>query len=462
MDELAPARKKWLAKNKYYYDQMLEFLRWHIPQGCSVLEVGCGTGHILAGVKPSRGVGIDVSPRMVEIAQADHPELEFRVMDAHQLDLGETFDYIIVSDTLVYLEDIELFLKKLKKVTTPKTRIIFTFHNSIWIPLIQLAEKLKLKMPQVRLNMLGKRDVTNLLTLEDYQVVTTGRRFLFPADLPGIAPLCNRYLAPLPLINHLCLMGFIIARVPDLHRADNQDYSVTVVVPARNEKGNIAAAVTRTPVMGSRTEILFVEGNSTDDTLAEIQRVCAEMESPHELRWAVQDGKGKGDAVRKGYGLATGDILMILDADLTMPPEDLPKFYNAIASGKGEYINGSRLIYPMEKQAMRFLNMVGNKFFSLMFSFLLNQRITDTLCGTKVLFKEDYERLAANRAYFGDFDPFGDFDLIFGATKLDLKFLEVPIRYRARTYGSTNISRFSHGWLLIKMVAFAMKRLKFV
>ena len=164
--------------------------------------------------------------------------------------------------------------------------------------------------------------------------------------------------------------------------------------------------------------------------------------------------------MRKGFDLARGDVLMILDSDLTMPPEDLPKYFAALSAGKGEFINGSRLVYPMEREAMRFLNWVANQIFSMLFSWLLNQRFTDTLCGTKVLRKRHYEMIAANRSYFGDFDPFGDFDLIFGATKLNLKVAEVPIRYASRTYGETQISRFAHGWLLVRMVIFAYFRLK--
>ena len=174
----------------------------------------------------------------------------------------------------------------------------------------------------------------------------------------------------------------------------------------------------------------------------------------------MQDGTGKGDAVTKGIFPRDRRLLMILDADLTMPPEDLPKFYDAIVSGKGEFINGSRLVYPMEQQAMTVLNLLGNKFFSMAFSWLLGERVKDTLCGTKVLFRKDYERIAASRAYFGDFDPFGDFDLLFGASKLNLKILEVPIRYQERTYGTTNINRFQHGWLLLKMTAYGFLRLK--
>lgn len=237
--------------------------------------------------------------------------------------------------------------------------------------------------------------------------------------------------------------------------------TVSVVVPARNEAGNIPSIFNRLPGMGSGTELVFVEGHSKDDTAATIEREIVKHED-WSCKFLQQTGEGKADAVRLGFKNATGDILMILDADLTVPPEDLPRFYQALVSGKGEFINGVRLIYPMERQAMRFANLLGNKFFSLAFSWLIGQPIKDTLCGTKVFWRTDYEKIAANRSYFGDFDPFGDFDLIFGAAKLSLKITDLPIRYRERTYGTTNIQRWKHGWLLLKMVWFAAIRLKFI
>jgi glycosyltransferase involved in cell wall biosynthesis len=213
--------------------------------------------------------------------------------------------------------------------------------------------------------------------------------------------------------------------------------------------------------MGRGTELVFVEGHSHDNTYETIKEV---IDAHPEWRCQLlqQKGVGKGDAVRLGFEKANGDVLMILDADLSVPPEDLPRFYEVLRSGKGEFINGVRLVYPMEKEAMRFMNLVGNKFFSLAFSWLLEQKIKDTLCGTKVLWKKQYNTIVSNRRYFGDFDPFGDFDLLFGAAKLNLKIMEMPIRYRERSYGTTNISRWKHGWLLLKMVLFASRRIKFV
>jgi len=462
MDGVAERRDRYIRRSSTYYKDLIRLFSHIIPAGSDVLEIGCGTGHLLGSLKPRRGVGIDISARMLDIARSKYSGLEFVQDDCETMTIKEKFDYVVISDTLGYLEDIQKAFQQVRQACHSDTRIIITYHNFLWQPLLSLAEMLRLKMPQVRLNWLNREDIENLLSLTGYEVVKRGRRLLLPFYLPVLSWLFNKVFSQLPLLNRLCLIGYIVARAPEIKPEGNELYSVSVVIPARNEKGNITEAVKRCPRMGRHTELIFVEGHSTDGTLEEIKRVCGRKAGGLELRYAVQGGKGKFDAVRKGFDIAQGDILMILDADLTVPPEDLVKFYNAIASGRGEFINGTRLVYPMEKQSMQTLNMMGNKFFSLAFTWLLGQRLKDTLCGTKVLHRKSWERISQNRSYFGDFDPFGDFDLLFGASKLNLKIVEVPIRYQARQYGATNISRFKHGWLLLRMVFFAIGKIKFL
>lgn len=458
-NKLASQRAHWLRKAADYYHDQKRYLKFLVPEGLRVLEIGSGLGDLLAALKPSRGVGLDISDNMVAEAARRHPCLEFRVGDAEALDLRETFDVIIVADVLGYFVDVEEALGRLHECCMPETRIIIAYYNYLWEPILRLGERLGLKMPQPEQSWLSSDDIANLLNLADFEVVKRERRLLLPIRIPVLSSLVNRWLAYVPVLNKLCLCQYLVAR-PRVHESA-PSYSSTIVIPCRNERGNIEDAVRRLPAFGGRQEIIFVDGHSSDGTPEEIQRVMAAYPEK-DIRLLVQKGRGKGDAVRHGFAQATGDILMILDADLTMPPEDLPKFYDAIASGKGEFINGCRLVYPMESQAMRLLNLMGNKFFSLAFSWLLNQRIKDTLCGTKVLFRRDYERLVAHRQYFGDFDPFGDFDLLFGASKLNLHIIEVPIRYQERTYGTTNIQRFAHGWLLLKMTIYGFFRLKAV
>lgn len=460
LDAQAPASDRWKAKNRYYYESIERILRFHVPPGASVLEIGCGTGDLLQALAPKRGVGVDISPKTVERARARHPSLTFIAGDAENLPFEETFDYVILSDLLGYLEDVQRTFEELRKVCHARTRVIVTYYNYLWEPVLRAGEKLGMKRPQPDQNWLALGDIQNLLSLANFQTITKGYRLLLPVRVPLLSAFCNRVLSNLPLLRKLCLVELIIAR-PAPVPVPEDALSCSVVVPARNERGNIEAAVARTPSMGRRTELIFVEGNSSDGTAEEIERIIA-ANPGRDIKLVRQgNGVGKGDAVRKGFAAASGDVLMILDADLTVPPEDLPKFFRALASGRGEFINGSRLVYPMEKQAMRFLNTLGNKFFSLAFTWLLDQPFKDTLCGTKALYRKDYERIAAGRSYFGEFDPFGDFDLIFGAAKLDLKIVEVPIRYRERTYGTTQISRFRHGWLLLRMCLFALRRIKF-
>jgi ubiquinone/menaquinone biosynthesis C-methylase UbiE len=462
-DGIAQDRDRWKKRTATYHKEIERVLKFLIPPEASVLDVGCSTGDLLGAVGPARGVGIDLSSKMIEVAKRKYPKLDFRAMNAEDLRLDEKFDYIVLSDLVGFLEDIQKTFESLHRVTHQRSRVVITYYSHLWGPVLKIAEKLHLKMKQpFWQNWLSDRDMENLLYLAGFEVVKKGEQILIPFYIPIISSIFNRYLVKLPILRSLSLVYYIVARpIPDVNELKNKDISVSVCIPARNEKGNIESALAKMPKLGSHTEIIFVEGHSTDGTLEEMKRV-KEKYSDADIKIMVQDGKGKGDAVRKGFDAAKGDILMILDADLTVRPEDLPKFYEAIVSGKGEFINGSRLVYPLEKQSMRFLNILGNKFFSLMFSWLLDQRLKDTLCGTKVLWKDDYEKIKKGRKFFGDFDPFGDYDLIFGAAKLNIKIVDLPIRYQARIYGSTNIQRFKHGLILLRMCLFAMRKIKFI
>jgi len=459
-DKLAAERETWIGKNRYYYEDQARYHRFLVSEGLSVLELGCGSGDLLHALKPRRGVGVDFSGEMVKRARERYPDLEFREADIESLKpWGETFDVLILADVMGHLQDIEETLRSLCTFCHPETRVIVSYYSFLWEPVLKLGEWFGQKMPQQHQNWLSTEDISNLLHLAGYEAVKTEYRLLIPKRIPWLGNFINRFIAPLPGIRRLCLCRYIVARPAGLR--DKREFSSTILIPCRNEKGNIEAAVTRLPSFGGHQEIVFVEGGSTDGTREEIHRVI-ERYPEKDIKLVEQEGRGKGDAVRSGFSIAKGDILMILDGDLTVPPEDLPKFYRALADDVGEFVNGCRLVYPMEKQAMRILNLLGNRFFSFMFTWILNQRFKDTLCGTKALFRKDYEKIQANRGYFGDFDPFGDFDLIFGASKLNLKVVEVPIRYRERTYGTTNISRFRHGWLLLRMTMFAYRKIKAV
>ena len=461
-DSIAKKMDGWRGWGGAYRARLRQVFGYLVPTGQRVLEVGCGRGDLLAALQPAYGVGVDFSSEMVCRAQAKHPDLIFVQADAHQLDLGETFfDTIILSDLVNDLWDVQAVLTQLQPYCHAGTRLVVNYYNRLWQLPLGIAQRLGLAKPNLQQNWLADKDIHNLLYLAGFEAVRSWPEMLFPFTVPLLTGFFNRFVLRFWPFNLLALTTFTVARpLSELHPRIDEPI-VTVVVPARNEAGNVPAIFARVPEMGGGTELIFVEGNSTDDTYAAIEQTIA-AHPDRRVSLYKQPGIGKADAVQVGFKQATGEILMILDADLTVPPEDLPMFYEALRSGKGEFINGVRLVYPMEKQAMRFLNLLGNKFFSVLFSWMLGQTIRDTLCGTKVLWKQDYEHIAANRVYFGDFDPFGDYDLIFGAAKLNLKIVDLPIRYRERTYGDTNIDRWRHGALLLRMVAFAARRLKFI
>ncbi|MGB7581361.1 MAG: glycosyltransferase [Sedimentisphaerales bacterium] len=452
---------KWRRRNSYYYGWLDRIYKFVVRPNSRVLHIGCECGDLLAAVKPAYGVGVDASKEAISLAKKRFPHLNFIAADPHEFQLNEKFDYVLICNSLGEWKDIQQVLERIRPLTDDNTRIVVTYYNYLWEWVLRLGSSLGIRKPREHQNWLPPQDIANLLNLGNFDVIRTDSFVLLPKNIWLISALCNYILSLLPVFRMFNMVNLVIARRSAQPKSDS-DLSVSVIVPCRNERGNIEDAAKRIPDMGRETEIIFVDGNSFDGTVDEIETQI-KKHPERKIRLIHQGtGRGKGDAVRKGFAAAAGDVLVIQDADLTAPPEDLPKFFAALRDGKGEYINGSRLVYPMEKEAMRFLNLLANKFFGALFSWLLGQRFRDTLCGTKMIRKSDYEIIAANRSYFGDFDPFGDFDLIFGAVKQNLKVAEVPVRYCARTYGETNISRFRHGWLLLKMSWIAFKKIKWL
>lgn len=499
-----------------YHSEVNRLYRFLVPPGERVLELGCRDGALLASLMPSTGVGVDVSEDAIHRAQETHrdrSELTFRVGNVDSMDftgLG-AFDYIIIPDVVVFLRDVQAVLSRLRPLCAEHARLILNSQSNVWRPMLSLATALGLRRPVRDINWLSTADLRNLLYLAGFEVVQMEGRILLPLPIPGLNWLSNRLLAKLPGFRWACMTWCLIARpIPGvvplqpswgsssseprmtrlrpagyaaaranerergelasigvhsrfdcLSRGVEPGPSVSVLIPTRNEKGNIEDAFRRTPCLGIWTELVFVDGHSSDGTQDEIRR-CMEKyraEWPR-VKLVDQTGKGKGQAVRQGFDECEGEVLMILDSDLTMPPEELPKYYDALVSGRGDFINGCRLVYPQEDKAMRFLNMIANGFFARAFTWLLGQSVKDTLCGTKVLWRRDYLKIKAHRGYFGDFDPFGDFDLLFGAAKLNRRIVDVPIRYRARTYGDIKIDRWRDGMLLLRMCFIAFRRFK--
>jgi SAM-dependent methyltransferase len=450
-DSFAVTADAWRRRNRGYHELVENVYRFHVPPGSSVLEVGCGLGDLLAGLKPTRGVGVDLSGVMVESARDRYPHLEFVQGSGESLELGETFDVVVLSDLVPYVHDLVALFDRVHAHCRPDTRVIINSYSRAWRPLIRAAERMGAKPRKPIRNWVGAPDVRNLLDVTGFETITETRRIVLPKHVPAVSLAANGVLANVWPLNHLCVTWWVVARP---RPAARRETSVSVVVPCRNERGNVRPLVGRVPPVGSATELVFVEGGSRDGTREEIESLIADKPSLP-TRLIPQTGSGKGNAVRDGFAAADNEVLMILDGDLSVRPEELPGFYRVWSEGTADFVNGSRLVYDVEPGAMRFANMVGNKVFSLLLKAIMGQQVKDTLCGTKVLDQEAYRRIAGGRAYFGEFDPFGDFDLLLGAARLNLKIVDLPVRYQPRTYGETNISRWRHGVLLLKMTVFA-------
>ena len=460
-DSVARKLDNWSGHGGYYQRWLSRVYRFITPPGQRILEIGCSSGDLLAALRPRFGVGIDFSSEMVNRAAVKYPLLHFVRADAHALCMSHEFDYIVLSDLVNDVWDVQGVLEQIRSITTNRTRLILNTYSKLWELPLAVTRGLGASKQVLEQNWLTVEDMRNLLELAGFEVIRLWPEMIFPLNLPLAGEFMNRFLARIWPASQLAITNFILARPEPGNSVTIRKPVVSVIVPARNEAGNIEGIMRRTPSMGSGTELVFVEGHSDDgtyETIVELQR----RYPLRQMKVLKQSGEGKGDAVRLGFSQAIGEMLLVLDADLTVAPEALPRFYEALVAGRGDFVNGVRLVYPLEKGAMRFPNLIGNKLFSMLFSWLLGQPVKDTLCGTKALWREDYLRIEVNREFFGDFDPFGDFDLLFGAAKLGLKIVDMPVRYGERSYGETNISRWKHGLLLLRMAVFAMFRLKFV
>ncbi len=464
LENLAEKREYWIEHNRYYYKLIGRLLQFLVEPNMRVLSIRCSTGAFLAAMRPKIGKGIEISLDMIAVAKRRHPQFSYHLAfpDTDQFPAcfaeGEKFDYIAFND-IDDTVDVQRALQNLKPLCERHTRVLITTYNHLWEPLVTFAEWLGMKVPRIEQNWLSGADVRNLLALSGYEALETRRVVLCPKYIPLVSAFLNSFCARLPGLNRLCMTELHVARLIPAP-IDRDKLSVSVIIPCKNERGNVADAVRRIPSLGERTEIIFCDDKSTDGTADEVGRM-QEMHPDRDIRLQMGPGICKSKNVWTGFDAASGDILMILDADLTTMPEELPYFVEAIASGRAEFVNGSRLIYPVPRGAMKGANMLGNKFFSLAFSYLLNQRVKDTLCGTKVLWRGDWQRIKLFRGTWGIEDRWGDYELLFGASKLNLRIVDLPVHYQERVYGTTKMTKvFQNGLIMLQMCCHGFLKLK--
>jgi SAM-dependent methyltransferase len=440
-NSIAPEWDAWRSRNRFYHDHVKELVVGAVVPGRPVLDIGCGTGDVLATVRPSPGLGLNVADRLTQLAREKYPKLKFETFGADAVVVPDGFrpDYVISVNLLDHTYDFVELLASLHQCVTERTLIVITSSNPLWAPLLRLASRLGRRAPEWTRNFITNRDIASILKVLGFDVVEAGLALPVPARVPLLATALNAVLPELPLVRYVSSTQYIAAR-PRIRR---EELSVSVVVPCHNEECNVAACAQRVPDMGAGTELIFVDDGSTDGTRAAV--LAAMARDPRVRLVACDINRGKANAVRAGFDAARNDVLMILDADMTVAPEDLPKFLAPLQTGTADFVNGTRLVYPMEGQAMPTVNFVGNKAFCLLVSWVLRQRVSDTLCGTKALLRRDYESMPLSGR-----DRWGDFDLLFGAARQKLRILEIPIHYRERVAGESKMNVRRDGPLFLR------------
>jgi SAM-dependent methyltransferase len=440
-NSIAPEWDAWRARNRFYHERIKELVTGAVVPGRCVLDIGAGTGDMLAATLPSAAVGLNVADRLTQLAREKYPGLEFQTFDGTEVALPDGFhpDYVVAVNLLDHTSDVFELLASLRECVNERTLIVFTTSNPLWSPLLRLASRLGRRSPESPRNFITNRDIASILHVLGFDVVEAGVTLPVPERIPLLGTALNATLPDLPVLRYASSTQYLAARP----RIARESLSVSVVVPCHNERGNVAACARRVPDMGAGTEIIFVDDGSTDGTRA---AVLAAMEEDPRVRLVAYDtNHGKANAVRAGFDAARNDVLMILDADMTVAPEDLPKFLAPLEAGTADFVNGTRLVYPVEGRAMPTVNFIGNKAFCLLVSLVLRQRVSDTLCGTKALLRRDYESMPLPGR-----DRWGDFDLLFGAAREKLRILEIPIHYHERTAGESKMNVRAEGPMFLR------------
>ena len=441
-DVLAKDYDKWKKKNSYYYRSLKAFIKHIVQPNSSVLEIGCATGDILASTNPSRGVGIDISSEMIKLASEKHPQQEFVNTSIENFQNQEKFDYIIMVDVIDHVYDVMDVFKAVYQHCHPTTRIVLTTASPWWDPVFMIMEKFKAKMPEGPHNFVEIKNIANILELLDFKVNYFGYMLLFPKYIPILSYLANTVGVRTWGVRRLSPIQYMLIQ-PLMRNEINLGLGCSVIIPCYNEENNIEEAIRRIPSMGKYTEIIVVNDGSQDrtaDCVRELQKKYSNLkliDNP--------SNKGKGYAIQQGFAAATQEILMTLDADLSVPPEELPRFFDPLNKAQGQFVNGTRMVYPMiEPQRMRTVGLLGNKILGQIMTFIIRQDLSDTLCGTKAFYKRDLKYMNMG------VDKWGDFDLLFGAAKLGNTILEVPVHYKSRKTGEPRMKLFRHGFYILK------------
>ncbi len=345
-------------------------------------------------------------------------------------------DTVVISDIEHQLNPAKNLLN-LSRIVGDNTKIILLSKNMVWMILIKIL-KLFFSFSPKKNNFLPSSYLDNLYSSCNLELIRQEKIIALPINIPFLTKIINRIFR-LPLLNFFCMSNIAILKKKIKNSSNHKDLKISFIIPCKNEQDNIKVFEQKINENTEPDEYLFGDDNSSDKTSDEIDKLIEKLSDKKIIKY---NGPGicKSENVYKGIDLSSGDIIVIYDADHTVSFEDIKFSVSIMKKTNVDFINCTRMIYPQKDGAMKFANFIGNTIFASLFSLLFKKKITDTLCGTKIFYKKDWEKIKENTSQWGMKDLWGDFDLLIGAYKNNLKITEVPVTYYERRENETKMT----------------------
>tara|TARA_B110000977_G_scaffold125183_1_gene160299 strand:+ start:1495 stop:2904 length:1410 start_codon:yes stop_codon:yes gene_type:complete len=447
------SRENFLKKKNFLFDEISKALNYLINDSNYVKFFCCGNSSIVNKVNSKNIYINEINNTFINSLTKSEIKKE------DEINKNLNFDHIVIAD-IEHQKFITKNLIDLNEKIDNECRVIVLSKSIFWSTLINFYKKIKNIGPDKN-NFLPYSNLRKIFLNTNFEIVKNEKIIFFPFQFSLLTKFINQIFR-FPVLNFFCMINLTVLKKVQKKNYQAEGKKISFIIPCKNEGGNIKFFYEKIINSTINAEFLFGNDNSSDNTLDEIKKLQQAIPNK-EIK--IYDGPGvcKSENVYKGINLASGEIILIYDADLTVSFDDLVNSINLLLKTDADFINCTRMIMPQQKNAMKFLNFYGNLFFAFLFSILFKQKITDTLCGTKIFFKKDWEQIKKYNNTWGAKDLWGDFDLLLGAYKNNLKIVENPISYTDRKEDETKMTgiiKNSIRMLIITFVAYYKLRIR--